>query len=321
MKKRMKYAAVVMAAMLLSGCGVEVNERVFVNSVYVDETSGGVFLAAEYSDGENSEVKTSAGENIVGAVENLSDMLGKDVFFGHCKAVFLSENTSGLYDKTKYFLTDGRIAGDAIVCVCPDEGILYADNLGTFSEVAAKATDEGKIPDGRIIPVTATLDSDEKTALLPLATVRDGSISLCGGGVFVDGKFSTLLSDDETTGAAILGGSAKNIVIDEGGAHINAEICDVSQETANSRNGAVMRVKIKVKGNASGVDEAEADRICEEKINNCIMSAVMRAKRENADFVGCRMMSGKNGGDNACGIADTRYSISSECDIQCEGKY
>lgn len=176
-RKALILSLFMLGVIFMSGCGTEVSDRIFVRAVYIGDTADGVMVAVEYSENGEKKVGYSEEGNLSRAVDEMSDRTGKDIFFGHCGAVFISLESGDVFKKSDYLISDKKIPPEAVVCVCEDEGVLYADNIDRVGKIAEKSVEKGKLPDSRIMRIVSA-ECGGNGVKVPFASVDGESVIL-----------------------------------------------------------------------------------------------------------------------------------------------
>lgn len=279
-----KILALLLAAVLMTGCSAaEVNERVFVSAFFVEKVFGGYSVTIDYSLADGSQSRMSANAESVGkAVGEISSLLGKNVFTGHCRLLFVGDGIDNIYDGLMWFAEGERLSPDAVMCSA-DKKVLEADNLSYAYSVISLAAQRG-LPDGRIIRVYS--DMAEKTpTLVPYISLSGGFIEVTGGELISGGRFIGRLTEDESVGAAILMGRKVKTVFSDGKTHAEVELHASGRKLITDEETPSMRLEISVKG-TSDSSFAQSREFIADELSERIFSASELASLSGEDFIG-----------------------------------
>ena len=191
--KRLKAAALlVMAVLLFTACGsVQVNERMFVQLMGIREDNGITELAVQVFDSSSADadnpvpvykVLRGRGRSFYEAADMIMRDSGRELFFGHCSAIFADEDI--IRDSEKLRLLSGeRISPGCPVLLSdsPEEDVSAEDENGQLIgadrifSVISLYRKEGLADKSDLKTVTEAADSGG-FAIVP---VYDGDISGC----------------------------------------------------------------------------------------------------------------------------------------------
>ncbi len=119
-KQSLITAVTCILIMLLTGCGgVQVNERMFAQAIDIRREEGDISLIAQIWDTKNDTgsliLSEERGGSFCEAAENVIRNSGRDLFFGHCQAVFTDENVICDPDVLGELLRYGISAGCPVI--------------------------------------------------------------------------------------------------------------------------------------------------------------------------------------------------------------
>lgn len=205
----MKKVILVIAAMLtmlsLAACtAVQVNERMFVSLMGIEEDDGLYYLTIQaYSSTDtNSEapvpeyrVYSGTGRSFYEAADMIMRQSGRELFFGHCSCVFADDDI--IRDKKKLKM----LAGERISPGCP---VIYSNDPGA----EADRKDENDEPVGSDVIISGH-ERYAAEGLYSEVTLRDVIAADSAGGVVI-----LPLSEKGISGSAAVNTTGETVLLD-----------------------------------------------------------------------------------------------------------
>ncbi|MBP1546245.1 MAG: hypothetical protein J6A37_06565 [Oscillospiraceae bacterium] len=189
----------------LTACSaVQVNERIFVSLMGIEEDNGLCELSVQaYSStesGKDSPVpkyKTYSGKgrSFYEAADMIKRESGRELFFGHCGAVFLDDDFIRSKDKLR------MLAGERISAGCP---VILSEEPADEVE---REDDDDNLIGSEVIISSVRRYADE--GLYSEVTLRDVTAAADSGGIII-----VPLSDEHISGAAAVDMSGKTVYLD-----------------------------------------------------------------------------------------------------------
>ncbi|MGN0637640.1 MAG: hypothetical protein ACI4J0_04655 [Huintestinicola sp.] len=205
MKKAILLAAAMTLMLLLAACtAVQVNERMFVSLMGIEEDDGLYYLTIQaYSSTDtNSEapvpeyrVYSGTGRSFYEAADMIMRESGRELFFGHCSCVFADDDI--IRDKEKLKM----LAGERISPGCP---VIYSEDPGA----EADRRDENDEPVGSDVIISG-LGRYAAEGLYSEVTLRDVISADSAGGVVI-----VPLSDKKISGSAAVNTLGETVLLD-----------------------------------------------------------------------------------------------------------
>lgn len=202
MKKIIMAAAAVIFALCLTACtAVQVNERIFVALMGIEEDDGIYYLTVQAYNSTEADPDGSAPEYAVysgtgRSFNEAADMImresGRELFFGHCGVIFANDDIIRDTEKLK------TLAGERISIGCP---VIYSED--TASETDRR--DENNELIGADVIISA-LDRYADEGLYRETTLRDV--------ISAENAVTLPLSDKGISGTAVIKRSGETILLD-----------------------------------------------------------------------------------------------------------
>ena len=163
---------IMMAIFLLTGCNAtEVADRVFVKAIYADISGGNFSVSILYTTPEGEEeIFSSKGESFESALVYAEKTLGRNVFTGHCRIIFIGKGVENPIEDIKYVAESGKFSHRTIICRCDGKKVLTAENIDFLSDMI-------KDERGKDFGTLFSVFSGDRTGL-PIVTVKNGFIEL-----------------------------------------------------------------------------------------------------------------------------------------------
>lgn len=205
----MKKVIVAFAAMLIMLClaactAVQVNERMFVSLMGIEEDNGLYYLTIQaYSSTDtNSDapvpeyrVYSGTGRSFYEAADMIMRQSGRELFFGHCSAVFADDDI--IRDKEKLKM----LAGERISPGCP---VIYSEDTGAETN---RKDENGELTGTDVI--MSGLERYAAEGLYSEVTLRDVIAADSTGGVII-----LPLSDKGISGSAAVNTQGETVLLD-----------------------------------------------------------------------------------------------------------
>lgn len=205
MKKVILFAAAIVSMLCLSACtAVQVNERMFVSLMGIEEDEGLYYLTIQaYSSTDaNSDapvpeyrVYSGTGRSFYEAADMIMRQSGRELFFGHCTCVFADDDI--IRDKEKLKM----LAGERISPGCP---VIYSED----PEAEADRKDENDELTGSDIIISG-IERYAAEGLYSEVTLRDVISADSAGGVVI-----LPLSEKGISGSAAVNTSGETVLLD-----------------------------------------------------------------------------------------------------------
>lgn len=205
MKKVKLVLAAILIMLSLAACtAVQVNERMFVSLMGIEEDDGLYYLTIQaYSSTDtNSEapvpeyrVYSGTGRSFYEAADMIMRQSGRELFFGHCSTVFADDDV--IRDKEKLKM----LAGERISPGCP---VIYSNDPGA----EADRKDENDEPVGSDVIISG-IERYAAEGLYSEVTLRDVISADSTGGVII-----LPLSDKGISGSAAVNSSGETVLLD-----------------------------------------------------------------------------------------------------------
>lgn len=205
MKKVILFAAAIVSMLCLAACtAVQVNERMFVSLMGIEENDGLYYLTIQaYSSTDtNSEapvpeyrVYSGTGRSVYEAADMIMRQSGRELFFGHCTCVFADDDI--IRDKEKLKM----LAGERISPGCP---VIYSEDPGA----EADRKDENDELTGSDIIISG-IERYAAEGLYSEVTLRDVISADSAGGVVI-----LPLSEKGISGSAAVNTSGETVLLD-----------------------------------------------------------------------------------------------------------
>lgn len=202
MKKIIMAAAAVIFALCLTACtAVQVNERIFVALMGIEEDDGLYYLTVQAYNSTEADPDGSAPEYAVysgtgRSFNEAADMImresGRELFFGHCGVIFADDDIIRDTEKLK------TLAGERISIGCP---VIFSED--TASETDRR--DENNELIGADVIISA-LDRYADEGLYRETTLRDV--------ISAESAVTLPLSDKGISGTAVIKRSGETILLD-----------------------------------------------------------------------------------------------------------
>lgn len=163
---------IMLTIFLLTGCNAtEVADRVFVKAIFADISGGNFLVSILYTTPEGEEeIFTSKGDSFENALVSAEKTLGRNVFTGHCRTIFIGKGIENPVEDIKYVAESGKFSHKTIICRCDGKKVLTAENIDFLSDMI-------KDERGKDFGTLFSVFSGDKTGL-PIVTVRNGFIEL-----------------------------------------------------------------------------------------------------------------------------------------------
>ncbi|WP_432650036.1 hypothetical protein [Huintestinicola sp.] len=300
MKKVILFFAAMLIMLCLAACtAVQVNERMFVSLMGIEEDDGLYYLTIQaYSSTDtNSEapvpeyrVYSGTGRSFYEAADMIMRQSGRDLFFGHCSCVFADDDV--IRDKEKLKM----LAGERISPGCP---VIYSND----PRAEADRKDENDEPIGSDVIISGieryaavglysevtlrdviAADSTEGVIILPLS---DKGIS---GSAAVNTTGETTLLDLSETAALNLLRGEKGVRMSVLGGSLSIRVKDKSVYFRQGDNSGEYNISIKAEGVLSELGKTEcldeyqkeaekiisgsAEAICEKAFEDGFIAAI-----------------------------------------------
>ncbi|MDD6990726.1 MAG: hypothetical protein PUI48_02755 [Oscillospiraceae bacterium] len=205
MKKVILFAAAIVSMLCLAACtAVQVNERMFVSLMGIEEDEGLYYLTIQaYSSTDaNSDapvpeyrVYSGTGRSFYEAADMIMRQSGRELFFGHCTCVFADDDI--IRDKEKLKM----LAGERISPGCP---VIYSEDPGA----EADRKDENDELTGSDIIISG-IERYAAEGLYSEVTLRDVISADSAGGVVI-----LPLSEKGISGSAAVNTSGETVLLD-----------------------------------------------------------------------------------------------------------
>lgn len=205
MKKLILFLGAICLMLSLTACtAVQVNERMFVSLMGIEENDGLYYLTIQaYSSTDtNSDapvpeyrVCSGTGRSFYEAADMIMRQSGKELFFGHCSAVFADDDI--IRDKEKLKM----LAGERISPGCP---VIYSENPGAEAD---RRDENGELTGSDVI--MSALKSYAAEGLYSEVTLRDVIAADSTGGVII-----LPLSDKGISGSAAVNTKGETVLLD-----------------------------------------------------------------------------------------------------------
>lgn len=315
-KKCFFLAAVISAAMLLSGCfgGVEVGDRAFVQIIGIDKrldiytVSLQVFQpsgsGAPSSADKNSVCISGEGGDLNSAISACEVKSGNKIFFGHLKSVIFGSGIDSPADELNT-LIGLRSDFGTLPLSCP---VFYSDSPYDIASLTAerglysaeRLTDliKSNANFGRTFyaPVSDILNAELHPmgcAVLPEVYVNKNDADFYGAAVVKDGLSDIKLTDEQLKGFLIFSDKfqCKSRFVVNTSDNIPVEITDSkSCVTAKKSDGKLLveaKIKLRIKAPESCPDlHKAANDVCTAVRDNCISAYLETAWQNGADIFG-----------------------------------
>ncbi len=315
-KKCFFLAAVISAAMLLSGCfgGVEVGDRAFVQIIGIDKRLDIYTVSLQIFQPSGSGTPSSADKNSVcisGEGSDLNSAIsacevksGNKIFFGHLKSVILGSGIDSPADELNT-LIGLRSDFGTLPLSCP---VFYSESPYDIASLTAerglysaeRLTDliKSNANFGRTFyaPVSDILNAELHPmgcAVLPEVYVNKNDADFYGAAVIKDGLSDIKLTDEQLKGFLIFSDKfqCKSRLVVSTSDNIPVEITDSkSCVTAKNSNGKLLveaKIKLRIKAPESCPDlHKAANDVCTAVRNNCISAYSETAWQNGADIFG-----------------------------------
>lgn len=204
MKKVILLSAAIFSMLLLASCtAVQVNERMFVALMGIEEDDGLYYLTVQTfsSTDTNSDapvpeyrVYSGTGRSFYEAADMIMRRSGRELFFGHCGAIYADDDI--IRDKQKLKM----LAGERISPGCP---VIYSEKPG--AEAERKDENDELVGSDVII---SEFDRYAAEGLYSRATLRDVISADSAGGIVI-----LPLSDEKIAGTAVVNSSGETVLL------------------------------------------------------------------------------------------------------------
>lgn len=315
-KKCFFLAAVISAAMLLSGCfgGVEVGDRAFVQIIGIDKRLDIYTVSLQIFQPSGSGAPSSADKNSVcisgeggdlnSAISACEVKSGNKIFFGHLKSVIFGSGIDSPADELNT-LIGLRSDFGTLPLSCP---VFYSDSPYDIASLTAerglysaeRLTDliKSNANFGRTfyVPVSDILNAELHPigcAVLPEVYVNKNDADFYGAAVVKDGLSDIKLTDEQLKGFLIFSNNlqCKSRFVVSTSDNIPVEITDSkSCVTAKNSDGKLLveaKIKLRIKAPESCPDlHKAANDVCTAVRDNCISAYSETAWQNGADIFG-----------------------------------
>lgn len=243
MKK--KCLALLLAAaqlVLLSGCWnyQEIEDQIGVSGIAIDIGTQGCrcHLSAEIlslgGGGEDEKLEThvvtSDGDTIFEAINNLSTMVSKRLYFGHCKVLIIGEPLAkyGISQVLDLPVRNQEIRADMDVFVAKDssgEALLRSEGvtapvvsykISDLLKAARKTIGDASLSKDYLLYDKMHGDGSYSVTVPALETCKFGdeqSVRICGSGVFFGDRLIGYLNEDQSKVLSLMSGRLKSGLI------------------------------------------------------------------------------------------------------------
>ena len=315
-KKCFFLAAVISAAMLLSGCfgGVEVGDRAFVQIIGIDKRLDIYTVSLQIFQPSGSGAPSSADKNSIciscdgsdlnSAISACEVKSGNKIFFGHLKSVIFGSGIASPADELNT-LIGLRSDFGTLPLSCP---VFYSDSPYDIASLTAerglysaeRLTDliKSNANFGRTfyVPVSDILNAELHPmgcAVLPEVYVNKNDADFYGAAVVKDGLSDIKLTDEQLKGFLIFSDNlqCKSRFVVSTSDNIPVEITDFkSCVTAKNSDGKLLveaKIKLRIKAPESCPDlHKAANDVCTAVRDNCISAYSETAWQNGADIFG-----------------------------------
>lgn len=315
-KKCFFLAAVISAAMLLSGCfgGVEVGDRAFVQIIGIDKRLDIYTVSLQIFQPSGSGAPSSADKNSVcirgeggdlnSAISACEVHSGNKIFFGHLKSVIFGSGIDSPADELNT-LIGLRSDFGTLPLSC---SVFYSDSPYDIASLTAerglysaeRVTDliKSNANFGRTfyVPVSDILNAELHPmgcAVLPEVYADGNDADFNGAAVVKDGLSDINLTDEQLKGFLIFSDKfqCKSRLVVSTSDNIPVEITDSkSCVTAKNSNGKLLveaKIKLRIKAPESCPDlHKAANDVCTAVRDNCISAYSETAWQNGADIFG-----------------------------------
>lgn len=309
-------AAVISAAMLLSGCfgGVEVGDRAFVQIIGIDKRLDIYTVSLQIFQPSGSGTPSSADKNSVcisgeggdlnSAISACEVKSGNKIFFGHLKSVIFGSGIDSPADELNT-LIGLRSDFGTLPLSCP---VFYSESPYDIASLTAerglysaeRLTDliKSNANFGRTFyaPVSDILNAELHPmgcAVLPEVYVNKNDADFYGAAVIKDGLSDIKLTDEQLKGFLIFSDKfqCKSRLVVSTSDNIPVEITDFkSCVTAKNSNGKLFveaRIKLRIKAPEGCPDlHKAANDVCTAVRDECISAYSETAWQNGADIFG-----------------------------------
>ena len=315
-KKCFFLAAVISAAMLLSGCfgGIEVGDRAFVQIIGIDKRLDIYTVSLQIFQPSGSGAPSSADKNSVcisgegcdlnSAISACEVKSGNKIFFGHLKSVIFGSGIDSPADELNS-LIGLRSNFGTLPLSCP---VFYSDSPYDIASLTAerglysaeRLTDliKSNANFGRTfyVPVSDILNAELHPmgcAVLPEVYVNKNDADFYGAAVVKDSLSDIKLTDEQLKGFLIFSDNlqCKSRFVVSTRDNIPVEITDSqSCVTAKNSDGKLLveaKIKLRIKAPESCPDLHKAAKdVCTAVRDNCISAYSETAWQNGADIFG-----------------------------------
>lgn len=267
MKKLLRAAAVLLMTVTMTSCSaVQVNERMFVHLMGISEDNGLYELTVQvFSSTDDTapeyEALSGSGRSVSEAADMIMRSSGRQLFFGHCSAVFANESIIRDSDKLK------MLAGERISAGCP---VFFSDlpreavssvSAEELTGIVSHYREEGLAERADLKNVTAAIQSDS-AAVIPMWEEK------LSGSAIVMPHSTSRLNISETAALELMRG-ARGIRLSVLGGSVTLGEAESSVYYQNAESGGKYVIDMSLKcridetGNALSADEyaRETERI------------------------------------------------------------
>lgn len=269
-----------------------VSGRWIVGAVGIDRQAGQWTVSAQLLTDEKTVVQLS-GDTVADAVSTAVKATGQGLELRQNQLFCIGETTAQTYDlanMTDYLVRsgNGRLTNDVIICRGTATELLNNTSAEQVHELTDRAVLFANGIRSRLLDIQRTL-ADSGDAIVPLVRIENERAMMDGAVLFVDGKWMTELSAEETVGLALLQNKAENATVTVSSS--TAELQGPHRTVEVQPKGKNWCITVHLQARASiqektGVKPVDAASL-EQEINQYMNSALqVTAKAYGADVCG-----------------------------------
>lgn len=315
---------ILISTILLTGC-IQVSvlqELAVVQGIAVDYADGQYELtlqlfSAEGSGGQtildpskqNAQTITCSGPTVAEALSRTTLSQGRSFFLGHDRLLILGEGTRELplADLLKELTGSLSLREDVILLAAEGRAadVLNTDvNQGvlpamTIEQTVENASDEGRMPETRILELNRSLAETYRSAVIPVISLPDSqegdlkTFVLSGAAVYSDDQYRALLEEDELSGLLLFENKAGSMSLSAAGRSCRLYSCRTKLiPDLTDGVGFILRVRgnAALCGPAASLSDREIEQteeLMEQRLRECCEKVFDKAVRQNGcDILG-----------------------------------
>lgn len=296
MRKKIIIVLILLANLIsLSACYSDIDQQIMVSGLAIDEGKNGkkYHVSVETVSPSSGEIESNLlefdGDTIFQTLRNMVEISSKKLYFGHCKAIFISEKLAkqGIGELLDFILRDHEARAEMDVIItkgCKAKDAINVD--GVFSPIIAYKVDElfdskdkgfGNAPSVQTYEVYNEINTEGVAPAIPaveIVNVEDAKdLRFCGTAVFDKDKLVGYLDARETKNLSIIDNEIKTGLLtyesgDDKNAYTSYEIFGNKSKRDlefNSDNNVKVNISVKTKvgigETQSVVDFTKSDQV------------------------------------------------------------